>query len=104
MDMYTEVSNVWESSSKTSSEAKFLKLHTQMVLVLRQIIHEYDWSQKEAVARLNISQSRVSYIINGQVSKFNVEKLLGLLSRVGYDFSFTRDKDGIPHFITQQAA
>ena len=101
--MYTEVSNVWESKAKTPEEAKSLQLRAQMMIVLRQIICDRGWSQKEAAISLGISQPRVSYIINGQVSKFAVDKLLGLLMKAGYNFDISL-KDGVPQFETTVAA
>ena len=101
--MYTEVSNVWESKAATPEEAKSLQLRAQMMIVLRQIICERGWNQKEAARNLGISQPRVSYIINGQVSKFAMDKLLDLLMKAGYNIDVVL-KDGVPQFETTVAA
>ena len=82
--MYTEVSNVWESQAKSPEEAIALQMRAQLMISLRQIIHDNGWSQKEAAAKLGITQNRVSYIINGRVSKFATDKLAVLLGKVGY--------------------
>lgn len=102
--MFTEVTNVWESSAKTPEEATRLQLRAQMMLVIRQIIHEKGWDSKEASEHLEISQPRVSYLLNGQVTKFSMEKLLELLYKIGFRFSLQRDDDGTPSFITDKAA
>ena len=83
--MYTEVSNVWESQAKSPEEALALQARADLMISLRQIIVENGWNQKEAAEQLGITQNRVSYIVNGQVSKFTTDKLIGLLSKVGYN-------------------
>ena len=82
--MYTEVSNVWESQAKSPEEALALQARADLMISLRQIIVENGWNQKEAAKQLGITQNRVSYIVNGQVSKFTTDKLIGLLNKVGY--------------------
>lgn len=101
--MYTEVKNVWESSAKSSQEAKSLQLRAQIMIVIRQLIRKNGWNQSEAAKQLGISQPRVSFIINGQVSKFTTDKLLGLLGTIGYDLDFSL-KDGVPSLDIQQVA
>jgi predicted XRE-type DNA-binding protein len=87
--MYTEVSNVWESQSSSPEEALALKTRADLMINLREIIHENGWNQKEAAIRLGITQNRVSYISTGQVSKFTTDKLIGLLSKTGYKVTLT---------------
>jgi predicted XRE-type DNA-binding protein len=101
--MYTRVSNVWESNAKTPEEAKSLERKAQIMITLREIIHNKGWNQAETANQLAISQPRVSYLTNGQVSKFSMDKLFELLDKAGYDFQL-RMKDGIPTFETQNVA
>lgn len=101
--MYTEVTNVWASKAKIPDEAASLQLRAQVMLAIRQLIHENGWSQMQAARQFGITQPRVSYIINGQVSKFTLDKLLGLLTNIGYTFDFSL-QGGIPHFETRQVA
>ncbi|MEE8059674.1 MAG: XRE family transcriptional regulator [Pseudomonadales bacterium] len=82
--MYTEVSNVWASQAKTPEEAVALQARADLLISLREIIYNNGWSPKEAAQHLGLTQNRVSYIATGQVSKFSTDKLLGLLSKVGY--------------------
>ena len=87
--MYTEVTNVWASQAKTPEEAIALQLRADLMIDLRQIILKNGWNQKEAAKQLGLTPNRVSYIVNGQVSKFTTDKLIGLLSKVGYAVDVT---------------
>ncbi|MCJ8339062.1 MAG: helix-turn-helix domain-containing protein [Pseudomonadales bacterium] len=100
--MYTRVSNVWESSTKSSAEAKSLELKAQLMIVLREIIHNNGWNQAKAAEVLGITQPRVSYLTNGQVSKFSMDKLYEFLTICGYDFELSL-QDGIPTITTKVA-
>ena len=82
--MYIRTSNVWESGAETPEAAIGLKIRADLMIKLREIIHANGWSQKEAGEQLGLTQNRVSYIINGQVSKFTTERLIELLSKIGY--------------------
>lgn len=97
--MYKRVSNVWESNAKSKSEAKALALKAQLMIVLRELIVKNGWNQSTAAKQLGITQPRVSYLINGQVSKFSIDKLYELLTICGYDFELSL-KDGIPEVST----
>ncbi len=89
MSTYTSVSNVWESQAKSPEEAIALQLRADLMIDLRQIIVDNGWNQKQAAKQLGITQNRVSYLVNGQVSKFTTDKLIGLLSKLGYLVDFT---------------
>jgi predicted XRE-type DNA-binding protein len=100
--MYTRVSNVWESSAKSSAEAKSQELKAQLMIVLRELIHNKGWNQAKAAEVLGITQPRVSYLINGQISKFSMDKLYEFLTLCGYDFELSIH-DGIPTITTKVA-
>jgi predicted XRE-type DNA-binding protein len=100
--MYTRVSNVWESSAKSSAEAKSLELKAQLMIVLRELIHNNGWNQAKASEVLGITQPRVSYLINGQVSKFSMDKLYEFLTLCGYNFELSLN-DGVPTITTKVA-
>ena len=101
--MLTEVSNVWEKEGRAPEEAQNLQLRAQLMAELRQIIFTSGWNQAEAASRLGISQPRVSYLVTGQVSKFTLEKLLGYVSKLGYEFVIA-NPDGQPLVELKKAA
>lgn len=100
--MYTRASNVWESNAKSPAEAKALELKAQLMIILRELIHRNGWNQTQAAKVLGISQPRVSYLQQGQISKFSMDKLYEFLSLCGYDFS-ADIQDGIPVITTRVA-
>lgn len=101
--MFTEVSNVWEKEGRAPEEAQSFQIRALLMAELRHIICNSGWNQADAARRLGISQPRVSYLVTGQVSKFTIEKLLGYLSRLGYDYSLSLH-DGHPEIEVKKAA
>ena len=102
-NMFTKVSNVWESSAKSPEEAKLLELKAQMMIVIRELISSKGWNQVEAAKQLKITQPRVSNLTNGQISKFSLDSLYEFLAICGYNFELSI-VDGIPSVETSAKA
>lgn len=64
--------------------ASELQMRSDLMLVLRGIIEAKQWSQSEAAEHLGLTQPRVSYLVNGKVEKFSIDKLLNCLYLMGY--------------------
>jgi predicted XRE-type DNA-binding protein len=71
-------------------ELSILTFKARMMMVLTQLIRERKLSQSEAAEMLNVTQPRISNLMNGKISKFSVDMLMEMLGRFGYlmDLSF----------------
>ena len=53
------------------------------MLDLRQYIRDHGWTQAEAAAFFSETQPRISNLMNGEISRFSVDKLINMLTRAG---------------------
>lgn len=60
-------------------------IQADLALALARAIREHGWTQKEAAAKLRLSQSDVSNIVRGKLSGFSIERLARLLGELDYE-------------------
>jgi len=64
------------------SDAEELHARAQVGYYVFKILKEKDLKQREIAALLGISQPDVSHLMNGQFSRFTIDKLLDFLKRL----------------------
>lgn len=64
-------------------------LKTDLTIMIRDIIENRGWTQKEAAERLAVSQPRVSDIVNGKIDKFTLDMLFSMLDKLGFRTELT---------------
>ena len=69
------------ASKQEISDARLLK--EQLMSELAEWIAEHHLKQAEAAEILMVSRPRVSDVVNKKTSKFTIDSLVGMLSRVG---------------------
>ncbi|MFM7886887.1 MAG: helix-turn-helix domain-containing protein [Pseudanabaena sp.] len=71
--------------------ASKLVLKADLTIMIRDIIEDRGWTQKEAAERLAVTQPRVSDIVNGKIDKFTLDILFSMLDKLGFrtEFSFS---------------
>ncbi|MCY7276734.1 MAG: helix-turn-helix domain-containing protein [Phormidesmis sp. CAN_BIN44] len=77
--------NVFEDLGFDAEEAINLRIRADLMLDLRQYIHAQDWTQEQAAAFFGETQPRISNLINGNIDRFSVDKLINMLTRAGMD-------------------
>ena len=75
--------NVFEDLGFNTEEAANLKVRADLMLDLRQYIQSRGWTQEQAAAFFGETQPRISNLMNGEISRFSVDKLLNMLERAG---------------------
>lgn len=74
--------NVFTDLGFNTEEAANLKVRADLMLDLRQYIQERGWTQEQAAAFFG-DQPRISNLMNGEISRFSVDKLLNMIDRTG---------------------
>ncbi|MEO1670877.1 MAG: helix-turn-helix transcriptional regulator [Cyanobacteria bacterium J06631_2] len=64
-------------------------LKTDMTIMIRDIIEQQGWTQKEAAERLGVNQPRISDVVNGKIDKFTLDVLFSMLDELGFRAEFT---------------
>jgi predicted XRE-type DNA-binding protein len=75
--------NVFDDLGFSKEESTVLKMRADLMAKVRDSIAKNGWTQSEATAVLQISQSRVSDLIRGKRDKFSLDMLVMLATRVG---------------------
>ena len=63
-----------------------------LMLVIRDIVEAEGYTPKQLKAKLNMSQPRVSNLLNGHVEKFSLGKLIEILGHLGFQMEFKYKK------------
>lgn len=75
--------------TETSEVASKSVLKADLTILIRDIIEQQDWTQKEAAKRLGVSQPRISDVVNGKIDKFTLDMLFSMLDKLGFKAKFT---------------
>lgn len=74
--------NVWASCSASSEEADFKREKARLLIRVRERIVAAGWTPGEAAARLSLSDKQLQALMDGQMSEFSLERLLGMASEL----------------------
>ena len=75
--------SVFHDLGVDEAEARVLAMRADLMAALRVHITGQGWTQKQAAARLDITQPRVSALMKGAWREFSADMLLVLATRVG---------------------
>ncbi|GAA6618714.1 helix-turn-helix domain-containing protein [Scytonema sp. NUACC26] len=75
--------NVFEDLGFDTEEAANLKVRADLMLKLRQYILECGWTQEQAADFFGETQPQMSNLMNGEISRFSVDKLINMLVKAG---------------------
>jgi predicted XRE-type DNA-binding protein len=75
--------NVFEDIGFEAEEAANLKVRADLMLDLRRFIEDQGWTQEQAVSFFGETQPCISNLIDGEINRFSVDKLINMLTRAG---------------------
>jgi predicted XRE-type DNA-binding protein len=78
-------SNIFEDLGFDSQEATNLKIRADLMLDLRKFIKAQNWTQAESAMFFGETQPRISNLMNGDIDRFGIDKLVQMLSQAGMD-------------------
>ncbi|MCU7799156.1 MAG: helix-turn-helix domain-containing protein [gamma proteobacterium symbiont of Lucinoma myriamae] len=81
--------NIFDAVTDNKAEASELQTRSDLMIVLRDIIDDKGWQQKQAAEHLGLTQPRVSDLKNGKIEKFSIDLLMSCLYRIGFRFKPT---------------
>lgn len=85
LDVVLGSDNVFEDLGFDEEEAMNLKVRADLMLDLRAYIQKQGWTQQETAELLGETQPRISNLMNGEISRFSVDKLINLLGKIGME-------------------
>jgi predicted XRE-type DNA-binding protein len=81
-------SNVFEDLGFAPEEAINLKIRADLMLNIRRFIQSQGWTQKQAALFFCETQPRISDLMNGDIERFSIDKLVIMLAKAGMDVKF----------------
>lgn len=76
--------NIFEALVDDPADAADLQFKADLLIIIRKIVSERGWRQKQIGAALGIPQPRVSELMRGRIDLVSAEKLVFYLARLGY--------------------
>lgn len=74
------VNSVWDVLVDSPEEAENLRVRSQLMRAITQVVNDWDISQKEAAQRLHITQPRLNDLLKGKIDKFSLDALVNMLA------------------------
>ncbi len=75
--------NVFEDLGFEAEEAMNLKIRADLMLQLRSYIEAQGWTQQQAATFFEETQPRICYLLNGDITRFSIDKLINMLAKAG---------------------
>ena len=75
--------NIFEDLGFEPAEAANLKIRTDLILDLQKYIQKQQWTQQEAADFFNETQPRISNLMNGDIERFSIDKLVQMIVKAG---------------------
>lgn len=83
--------NVFADLGLPEAEDRLLK--AQLALKIRQLIEQKELTQAEVAPLLGLDQPKVSNLVRGRLAGFSVERLFGILNRLGHNVEVRISED-----------
>ena len=77
--------SVWDAIEDTPQEAAQMKIKSDLMIALTELIKAQGWTQSQAANHLGVTQPRVSDLMRGKISLFGIESLIGMLAIAGLE-------------------
>jgi predicted XRE-type DNA-binding protein len=84
-DIVKGSNNVFEDLGFGKEEAANLKIRVDLMIDLCKFIRSQQWTQAEAATFFGETQPRISNLMNGDIDRFGIDKLVQMLSQAGMD-------------------
>ena len=65
------------------AEAQSLRIRSELMLAISQLVEREGVTQTEAAERMAVSQPRVSDVVRGRIDRFSINALVEMLARAG---------------------
>ena len=75
--------NIFDDLGFEPDEAVNLKIRADLILDLQKYIKKQQWTQQEAAAFFNETQPRISNLMNGDLERFSIDKLVQMIVKAG---------------------
>lgn len=75
--------SVWDAIEETPEQAENMRLRSELMIAIRQVVERMGVTQAEAAKRLGLTQPRLNDLLRGRIGKFSLDALVGIAGRGG---------------------
>jgi len=75
--------NVWDALEDDPAERASLTIRSELMIALEGAVERWRITQKQAAARLGITQPRLNDLLKGRINKFSLDALVDLATKAG---------------------
>ena len=75
--------SVWDAIADTPEEAANLRVRSELMDKIAELITANGWTQVEAAAQCGLTQPRISDLLRGRISRFSLDALVNIAAALG---------------------
>ena len=84
--------DVWDALEDTPEQAASMRRRSELMLTLKKEVESWGGTQAEAAKRLGVTQPRLNDLVRGRIHRFNLEALIALAERAGFDVTIALER------------
>ncbi len=69
--------------------ASKMVMKMDLSIMLSRLIQSKQWTQAQTAEHLDVTQSRISDLVNGKIEKFTIDALFDMLDKLGFQVSWS---------------
>ena len=75
--------NVFRDLGFDIDEAENLRIRSDLMIELSELIQNKGWTQVQAAELMGVSQPRISDLVRGKIDRFSIDSLIAMLGSAG---------------------
>lgn len=75
--------SVWDAIADTPEEAANLRVRSELMDKIAELVEKNGWTQLEAAQRCGVTQPRISDLLRGRISRFSLDALVNIATALG---------------------
>ena len=75
--------SVWDALADTPEEAANLRVRSELMDKIAELVEKNGWTQLEAAQRCGVTQPRISDLLRGRISRFSLDALVNIATALG---------------------
>jgi predicted XRE-type DNA-binding protein len=75
--------SVWDAIADTPEEAANLRVRSELMDKITDLIADNGWTQAEAASHCGVTQPRINDLLRGRISRFSLDALVNIASALG---------------------
>lgn len=75
--------SVWDAIADTPEEAANLRVRSELMEQIANIVKQSGWTQVDAAARCGVTQPRINDLLRGRIARFSLDALVNIAAALG---------------------